>query len=229
MRRVAEQLVDRPVAEHVVGDRLHERLALGAGEREALLRERLGAAARRPAAQIGLGDALVVEERAQLVDHELVHLLAHVLERLRRAGRRGARAAAAATPCQRTAALAASSWIVTSRSARPHGCFACGCAAPLPLLRADASGTEQRLGDVLERARRPAPSGRRRRPGRPRSPTIGTAMSSGIGKFALEPEHALDLLHVELHLRVRAVEHEPELRAGDRRRGRAPASRSSGS
>src|SRR2546429_493337 len=32
--------------------------------------------------QVDLGEALVVEEWAQLVDHELVHLLAHLLERV---------------------------------------------------------------------------------------------------------------------------------------------------
>ena len=34
-------------------------------------------------AQVGLGDPLVVEDRAQLLDDELVHLLAQVFERLR--------------------------------------------------------------------------------------------------------------------------------------------------
>ena len=52
--------------------------------------------------------------------------------------------------------------------------------------------------------------------GRPAFTDIGTAMSSGTGKFALEPEHPLDLLDVELHLGVRVVQHELELRARDR-------------
>ena len=77
---VAEQLVDRPVAEHVVGDRLHEHLALGDGEREALLAEGSEQLLVDLAPELGFGHALVGEQRAQFVDHELVHLLPHLLE-----------------------------------------------------------------------------------------------------------------------------------------------------
>ena len=99
---VAEQLVDRPVAEHVVGHRLHEHLALGDGEREALLRERPVQLLVDLAPQLGLGHALVGEERAQLVDHELVHLLAHLFELRARAG---STPCAARCSCQRAAGL----------------------------------------------------------------------------------------------------------------------------
>ena len=69
-----------PVPEDVVGDRLHERLALGDGEGEALLAQRAEQLLVDLAPELGLRDALVGEQRAQLVDDELVHLLAHFLE-----------------------------------------------------------------------------------------------------------------------------------------------------
>ena len=93
MSRLAEQLVDRSVPEHVVGDGLHQLLTLGAGERETLLREHAVQLLVDLAPEVGLADALVVEQRAQLVDHELVHLLAHVLERGLALGAPGPRSA----------------------------------------------------------------------------------------------------------------------------------------
>ena len=79
---VAQQLVDGSVTEDVVGHRLHELLPLGAREREPLLRERAVQLLVDLAAQVGFAHALVVEQRSQFVDDELVHLLPHLLERL---------------------------------------------------------------------------------------------------------------------------------------------------
>ena len=78
---LAEQWVDRSVSEHVVGDGQHQLLTLRAGERKSLLRKGAVELFVDLAPEVGLADALVEEQRSQLVDHELVHLLAHVLER----------------------------------------------------------------------------------------------------------------------------------------------------
>ena len=158
------------------------------GEREALLRERLVQLLVDLAAQLGLGDPLVVEERAQLVDHELVHLLAHVFE---------LRARAAFAPCAARCSChrAAGCWVCVTTS--PSSWLTCRARDPSSVRRRRA---EQRLGDAARAPATPATSARRPRPGRPAFTDIGTAMSSGIGKFGAEAEHPLDLLHVELHL-----------------------------
>ena len=78
--RVAEQPVDRPVPQDVVEDGLDEDLAFGGAECEALLGHRPLQLLFDLLAQLGFRDPLVIEQRAQLLHHELVHLVAEVLE-----------------------------------------------------------------------------------------------------------------------------------------------------
>ena len=62
---------------------LHERLSLVGVEREPLLCKRSVQLLLDLLADVGLRHALVVEDRTQLLDHELVHLLAEIFERVR--------------------------------------------------------------------------------------------------------------------------------------------------
>ena len=80
--RVAEELVDRSVAEHVVEHRLDDRLTLAGGQREPLLPERPVELLLDLAPELVLRDALVVEDRTELLDDEGVHLLPQLFELL---------------------------------------------------------------------------------------------------------------------------------------------------
>src|SRR4051812_2354236 len=86
--------------------------------------------------------------------------------------------------------------------------------APPPLLGRGARA-EQRLGNALDRPRH----GRLRLVDHHGAAGVHRHRHRdvvGYREVGAEPEHPLDLLHVELHLRVRVVEHELELRARDR-------------
>ena len=108
------------------------------------------------APEVGLGDALVVEERAQLVDDELVHLLAHVLERLLALGRRlaallppgsGVAPRACEGGCAGGCVVCVMSWGPRARVHVPH--------RPIYLRRllllCSRVGPQERVGDALER------------------------------------------------------------------------------
>ena len=157
-------------------------------------------------------DALVVEQRAQLVDHELVHLLAHVLERLLRWLPPGARSWRSRPP-------AVGCWGPGSWLHRAAVYLRAAAGRRLRLLRSGFWSSARRslalAASSAVRAGRTGPSsdsamrssardtgdlGSCVTTGTPALTEIGTARSSGIGKLRAEAEHPLDLLDVELDL-----------------------------
>ena len=77
---VLQEAIDRAVAEDVVGDVLDELGLVGGRQRRALLRERGVQLLVDAAPQVVLGQPLVVEDRAQLVDQVVVDLLPELVE-----------------------------------------------------------------------------------------------------------------------------------------------------
>ena len=89
---VLEEPVDRAVAEDVVGDVLDELGLVGGRQRRPLLGQGRLQLLVHPAAEVVLGEPLVVEDRAELVDQVVVDLLAELVEHRvapLRTGRRG--------------------------------------------------------------------------------------------------------------------------------------------
>src|SRR5882724_3112607 len=77
---VGQQSADRPVAEDVVGEVLHQLGPVSGRQRHLLPAEDDLEVLLELAAQLVLADAAVVEERADLVDEEVVHPLAQLVE-----------------------------------------------------------------------------------------------------------------------------------------------------
>ena len=77
---VLEEPVDRAVAEDVVGDVLDELGLVGRRQRGPLLGQRGVQLVVDATAQVVLGEALVVEDRTELVDQVVVDLLAELVE-----------------------------------------------------------------------------------------------------------------------------------------------------
>ena len=77
---VVEEAVDGAVAQDVVGDVLDELRLVGRRQGRALLSEGLVKLIVDATAEVVLGEALVVEDRPQLVDEVVVDLLAELVE-----------------------------------------------------------------------------------------------------------------------------------------------------
>ena len=77
---VLQQAIDRAVAEDVVGDVLDQLRLVGGRQRRPLLRQRGMELLVDATAQVVLGQPLVVEDRAELVDQMVVDLLPELVE-----------------------------------------------------------------------------------------------------------------------------------------------------
>ena len=134
-------------------------------------------------AEIGLRDALVVEDRAELLDHVRVHLLAEVLERVRALADAAPRTAAATPATDRAAGPSSGSSPPIPLRHAP----ACGRAAAWPPARGRRIGHHQDASRAARSHGSPRPSAPASTTGTPALTEIGTAMSLGIGKSARIP------------------------------------------